>query len=113
MFHCEMMADHVVSSSSQMTHSCGNKSVKAPGGCRDSAGRRSEHSENQLPGKTFSEPCLLVWNVSTLGDVLKKNHTLSAGLMGNSEGPSSMPPFTSRIIYAVLSTCISYKSLLL
>ena len=48
------MADHVVSSSAQMTHSHGNKSVKAPGGCRNSAGRRSEHSENQLPGKTFS-----------------------------------------------------------
>lgn len=47
-----MMADHVVSSSAQMTHSHGNKSVKAPGGCR--AGRRSEHSENQHPWKTFS-----------------------------------------------------------
>ena len=53
--HCEMMADHAVSSSTQVTHSRGNKSVKASGGCRNSASRRSEHSENQLPWKTLSQ----------------------------------------------------------
>lgn len=82
--------------------------AKAPGGCR--AGRRSEHSENQLPWKTSSLSLASLSGTFQPWGMCSKRTILSAGMMGNNEGPSCMPPFTSEsfMLFFVLVLATNY-----
>lgn len=73
-----VMTDHMANSSAQITCAYGNRNTKATRDCRSSATRESKPLENQLCCEDFlPEPCLLIWNVSALGKLLKKSSAFS------------------------------------